>query len=330
MLTSGSTGHPKAVRLSHANLLAALPAKAERLGATACDTTMNWISFDHISAIEMHLLPTSVGATQVQVAPESVLGDPLRFLRLADAHRVTLTFTPNFLFAQLNRAMDRLDDGFTPDLSALRRVISGGEATVCATVRGFLDRLAPFGLDRGVVSPAFGMTETCAGSVFSLDFPDVDDGQEFASLGRAVAGLEMRVVGADDAPLPGGRDGELQVRGPMVFDGYLGDAAATAAAFTPDGWFRTGDRDASTTAGSPWSAGARTASSSTASTTSATTWRPCWSAWTGWRSRTSPPSPSARRAATPSSSPSSSRPTCADRAVPRTGRAMTARPTCTA
>ncbi|MBB6171858.1 acyl-CoA synthetase (AMP-forming)/AMP-acid ligase II/thioesterase domain-containing protein/acyl carrier protein [Nocardiopsis mwathae] len=242
MLTSGSTGHPKAVRLSHANLLAALPAKAERLGATACDTTMNWISFDHISAIEMHLLPTSVGATQVQVAPESVLGDPLRFLRLADAHRVTLTFTPNFLFAQLNRAMDRLDDGFTPDLSALRRVISGGEATVCATVRGFLDRLAPFGLDRGVVSPAFGMTETCAGSVFSLDFPDVDDGQEFASLGRAVAGLEMRVVGADDAPLPGGRDGELQVRGPMVFDGYLGDAAATAAAFTPDGWFRTGDR----------------------------------------------------------------------------------------
>ncbi|ASU84173.1 peptide synthetase [Nocardiopsis gilva YIM 90087] len=242
MLTSGSTGHPKAVRLSHANLLAALPAKAERLGTTARDTPMNWISFDHISAIEMHLLPMSVGATQLQVAPEAVLGDPLRFLLLADAHRITLTFTPNFLFAQINRALDRQDDDFTLDLSALRRIISGGEATVCATVRAFLDRLAPFGLDRGVVAPGFGMTETCAGSVFSLDFPDADEGQEFASLGHAVAGLEMRVVGDDEEPLPDGAEGELHVRGPMVFGGYLNNEEATCAAFAPGGWFRTGDR----------------------------------------------------------------------------------------
>ncbi|WP_415840718.1 alpha/beta fold hydrolase [Nocardiopsis rhodophaea] len=242
MLTSGSTGHPKAVRLSHSNLLAALPAKAERLGTTARDTTLNWISFDHISAIEMHLLPMSVGATQLQVAPETVLGDPLRLLQLFHAHRVTLTFTPNFLFAQINRSLDRQDDDLTLDLSPLRRVISGGEATVCATVRALLDRLAPFGLDRGVVTPGFGMTETCAGSVFSLDFPDADEGQEFASLGHAVAGLEMRVVGDDEEPLPDGEVGELHVRGPMVFGGYLNNEEATRAAFAPGGWFRTGDR----------------------------------------------------------------------------------------
>ncbi|WP_046468446.1 non-ribosomal peptide synthetase [Allosalinactinospora lopnorensis] len=242
MLTSGSTGRPKAVALSHANLLAAMPAKAASLRPDAGDTTMNWIAFDHISAIEMHLLPMGAGAHQLQVAPETVLGEPLRFLRLADAHRVTLTFTPNFLFAQMNRALAR-EEELSLDLSPLRRIISGGEATVCATVEEFLDRLAPFGLVRDAVAPGFGMTETCAGSVFSLDFPDVDAGREFASLGHPVPGMELRIASeGDERPLPDGEEGELHVRGPMVFSGYLNNEEATRAAFTPDGWLRTGDR----------------------------------------------------------------------------------------
>lgn len=244
MLTSGSTGNAKAVRLTHANLLASMAAKAERLRVTDADTTLNWITFDHIAGVEGHLLPLLAGADQVHVHPQVVLGDPIRFLQAVDAHRVTITFTPNFLFGQVNKALEHRREGTSLDLSSLRVVISGGEATVCATARTFLDRLDVFGLRRDVIVPAFGMTETCAGSVFNLEFPDVDEGREFASLGHPVGGLELRVVGDDDAPLPDGEVGELQVRGPMVFDGYLGNEAATAEAFTADGWFRTGDRGA--------------------------------------------------------------------------------------
>lgn len=238
MLTSGSTGGSKAVMLTHGNLLASMAAKAERLAVTADDVAMNWIAFDHIAAVEAHLLAMRVGAAQVQVQPQVLLNDPVRFLKLVDANRVTVTFTPNFLFGRLNKETpDR-----ALDLSSVRHIISGGEATVCATARTFLDRLAPLGLSREVITPAFGMTETCAGSVFSLDFPDVDDGEEFASLGRPVEGLDMRVTDDDDVPLPAGETGELQLRGPMVFRGYFNNRAATEAAFTADGWFRTGDR----------------------------------------------------------------------------------------
>jgi acyl-CoA synthetase (AMP-forming)/AMP-acid ligase II/pimeloyl-ACP methyl ester carboxylesterase len=241
MLTSGSTGNAKAVMLTHGNLLAAVAAKAERLRLTTADTTMNWISFDHIAAIEGHLLPLSLGAVQLLVRPSVVLRDPIEFLRLVDAHRVTWTFAPNFLLGQITKALARQDEDFSIDLSALRHLVSGGEAVVVATGRSFVGELARFGLASDAIRPAFGMTETCAGSVFSSEFPDVDAGCEFASLGVPVSNFEMRCA-EDGRGVVDGNEGDLQVRGPMVTTGYFNNPEATNAAFTPDGWFRTGDR----------------------------------------------------------------------------------------
>ncbi|HEX2313496.1 MAG TPA: non-ribosomal peptide synthetase [Thermomonospora sp.] len=243
MLTSGSTGHAKAVRLTQANLLAALRGKAGALSVTADDVMMGWISFDHIAAIEGHLLPLWAGGDQVVAEPQAVLGDPLRFVDLLAEHRVTLTFTPNFLFGQINQALADRRPEPGADLSAVRHIISGGEAVVSATVRRFLDGLAPYGLREDVVVPAFGMTETCAGSVFSLDFATTGRETEFAPVGRPVEGLRLRIVAEDGTVLPddSGEAGELQLRGPMVTDGYFNDEEVTRAAFTEDGWFRTGD-----------------------------------------------------------------------------------------
>ncbi len=248
MLTSGSTGLSKAVRITHGNLLSALAGKAEALAFTAADTMMNWISHDHIAAFEAHLLPMYAEADQVIAEPAAVLADPSRFLELISAYRVTVTFTPNFLFGQVNQALAQRRPAVDCDLSAVRRIISGGEAIVTATVRRFLDALAPYGLRADAIVPAFGMTETCAGSVFNTEFASGEDG-EFASLGRPVRGLSVRIAGNDEtvlattaAPRPGRSEaGEVQLRGPMVTGGYFGDRAATAEAFTADGWFRTGD-----------------------------------------------------------------------------------------
>ncbi|WP_413812284.1 alpha/beta fold hydrolase [Streptomyces sp. OE57] len=248
MLTSGSTGSSKAVRLTHANLLAAQAGKAGALGLGPDDTSLNWISVDHIAAIEAHLLPMFNGAAQVMTVPATVLGDPVEFLRLLTAHRVRVTFTPNFLFGQINQALaGRPPSRQEVDLSQVRHIISGGEATVTATVRAFLDTLAPYGLRGDVIVPAFGMTETCAGSVFNRDFATRDLETEFPPLGRPVQGLRIRVTGDDGAVLastdrPGAAEaGEVQLHGPMVSGGYFGDERATAQAFTADGWFRTGD-----------------------------------------------------------------------------------------
>ncbi|WP_220040190.1 non-ribosomal peptide synthetase [Nonomuraea aridisoli] len=244
MLTSGSSGASKAVPLTHGNLLASMAAKAERLGCHGGDVMMNWIAFDHIAAFEGHLLPMLVGAEQVQARPQYVLEDPARFLRLASGHRVSVTFAPNFLFGEI----DKLPPEPGLDLSALRHILSGGEAVVRATARRFLAALAPYGLRETAIVPAFGMTETCAGSVLNLRFPDDGEEHEFAALGDPVRGLDLRIA-EDGRPVPDGTEGELQVRGPMVFRGYHRDPAATAAAFTGDGWFRTGDRGVLTGAG---------------------------------------------------------------------------------
>lgn len=86
------------------------------------------------------------------------------------------------------------------------------------------------------------MTETCAGSLYNREFPDADARAEFASVGRPVTGLEMRVADpTTGVAAPDGVAGEVWLRGPMVTTGYHRDAAATAAAITPDGWLRTGD-----------------------------------------------------------------------------------------
>ena len=239
VLTSGSTGRAKAVILTHGNLLASLPAKAARQRLGAHDATLNWVSFDHVAAlIECHLLPLYTGANQMHVPPVEIMNDPARFVQLLAAHRVTMTFTPNFLLSQINAAP--VDSGI--DLSCVRAIICGGEAVVCATARTFLEQLRPFGLSADTLWPAFGMTETCAGSVYSHEFPAADAGREFASLGTAIDGLEMRIAGENGGAVPDGQVGELELHGPMVFPGYFGNPEATQASFSDDGWFRTGNR----------------------------------------------------------------------------------------
>ncbi|MFJ6516609.1 alpha/beta fold hydrolase [Streptomyces sp. NPDC091406] len=246
VLTSGSTGSAKAVRLSHANLLASMAGKngTHRLGPD--DTTLNWVSFDHVAALlECHLLPLSTGSRQLHVEAPVILQQPLEFLRIISRHGVTMTFTPNFLLGLITASAGRLreigqEGGL--DLSRLRHIISGGEAVVRSTGEAFLDLLAPYGLARDALWPAFGMTETCAGSVYSrAAFPDVDRGREFASLGGPIEGARIRIAGPDDRPLPAGEVGELQLTGPVVTSGYHNDPQATADAFTADGWFRSGD-----------------------------------------------------------------------------------------
>ncbi|MDH6523456.1 acyl-CoA synthetase (AMP-forming)/AMP-acid ligase II/thioesterase domain-containing protein [Streptomyces sp. SAI-135] len=243
VLTSGSTGTAKAVQLTHANLVASMRAKAEAHGAGPADITFNWVSYDHVAAVlEGHLLPVATGATQLHMPPHAVLADPVVFLRALSAHRVTATFTPNFLLGLINTRFGAgpLDDGL--DLSHVHRIISGGEANPVATGKRFLELLAPHGLARTALWPAFGMTETCAGSLYNREFPGADADGEFAAVGRAVTGLEVRIADpATGATPPAGTPGEVWLRGPMVTTGYYRDAAATAAALTPEGWLRTGD-----------------------------------------------------------------------------------------
>jgi acyl-CoA synthetase (AMP-forming)/AMP-acid ligase II/thioesterase domain-containing protein len=247
VLSSPSASNLKAAILTHGNILASMAGKVERLKVTAADVTLNWIPLGHIAALlEAHMLPLYVGAMQLHVEPAALLAQPLRFLRLVDRYRVTVAFAPDLLLGQIKAALQAARPGATRrqmlkcNLFCLRHLISSAEPNVVEGGRLFQDFLAQFGLVQTAVWQAFGMAETCAGAVYSCELPVRDPSRQFATVGVPIAGLQMRIVDARGAVLPPGESGELQLRGPMVFTHYYNDEVATTAAFTADGWFRSG------------------------------------------------------------------------------------------
>ncbi|KAJ3174875.1 hypothetical protein HDU87_006667 [Geranomyces variabilis] len=244
LLTSGSTGNAKAVPLHHDTIIAAGNGKIDDYELESSDTIVNWVGFDHVACVvENHLTPMLAGANQVQVSANVVMTDPGAFLKILDRFRASLTLAPNFLLARLNDYLDQNPRPDIHDLSPLRRINSGGEALVVNTGRQLLEKLKALDIGfRAIIAPGFGMTETCAGFVYSKAFPHVDEGHEFACLGYAFPGAEMRIVDSQNRLLADGTCGHLQVRGPTVFSGYYNNDAATREAFAEGGWFKTGDR----------------------------------------------------------------------------------------
>ncbi|MCJ1331967.1 hypothetical protein MMC10_008659 [Thelotrema lepadinum] len=243
MLTSGSTGNAKAVCLTHGQILTACEGKLSHMPLPQKAVVLNWIGLDHVGSLtELHLTAMLAGCDQVHVSTTEVIADPLVFLRLLSKHRVTRTFAPNFFLHKLRQRLDNATahDTHEIDLSHLLYMISGGEPNnvdICASISEDLQKLgAP---TANTITPGFGMTETCAGAIYSRECPEIDvqAGAEFTALGTCIPGIEMRVTPI----VMDSNEGSLEVRGPIVFQGYFNNAEATQEAFTHDGWFRTGD-----------------------------------------------------------------------------------------
>lgn len=186
-------------------------------------------------------------AEQIHVQASDLLIDPLRFLTLIARHRITHTFAPNFFLASLRTALEKpepFNEKNVPDLSCLRVLISGGEQTVVETCQALTLLLAKYGCTGEVIRPGFGMTETCAGSIYNRDCPsyDVSQKSEFASLGSCVPGISMRITSDSGDVVSKNEIGNLEVSGPIIFKEYFNNPKATAESFTKDGWFITGDR----------------------------------------------------------------------------------------
>ncbi|GAA2785378.1 amino acid adenylation domain-containing protein [Kitasatospora sp. CM 4170] len=242
LMTSGSTGLPKAVRLTHRNVLTRSAAAAVTNDLSAADVSLNWIPLDHVTGVVMfHLRDVYLTCRQVHAPTGWLLQDPLRWVDLADRHRVSVTWAPNFAFGLLAEHADRMA-GRRWDLSPMRLVMNAGEVVVAATARGFLHVLRPFGLPQDVMHPGWGMSETCS-VVTDVSLPGEPTGadESFVSCGRPYPGFAMRIVDGTDRVLREGEVGRFQVRGTSVTSGYHDNAKANAESFTADGWFDTGD-----------------------------------------------------------------------------------------
>jgi long-subunit acyl-CoA synthetase (AMP-forming) len=135
----------------------------------------------------------------------------------------------------------------TLGLTALRNLATCGEANTVETDTKLSLLLAKLGAPTNAIVPGCGMTETCAGAIFNTNFPSYDIGYryKFASLGFCMPDIKMRIsstwIGKDRIAATTNQPGELEVSGETVFSKYYRNPVDTAAAFTPDGWFKTGD-----------------------------------------------------------------------------------------
>ncbi|MEU0656877.1 amino acid adenylation domain-containing protein [Streptomyces albogriseolus] len=242
LMTSGSTGLPKAVRLTHRNVLTRSAATEQMNGLGADDVSLNWIPLDHVTGVVMfHLRDVYLGCRQVHAPTSWILQDPLRWMDLADRHRVTVTWAPNFAFGLLAEQAHRFT-GRAWDLSPMRLVMNAGEVVVASAARAFLHTLQPFGLPQDVMHPGWGMSETCSVVTDAvLPAEPVPGEGTFVSCGRPYPGFAMRIADEQGTVLTEGEAGRFQVRGTSVTGGYHDNPAANAEAFTDDGWFDTGD-----------------------------------------------------------------------------------------
>ncbi|MDO0975112.1 fatty acyl-AMP ligase [Mycolicibacterium frederiksbergense] len=262
-LTSGSTGSPKAVQITHRNIFS--NAEAMFIGAeydVNTDVMVSWLPcFHDMGMVGFLTIPMYFGAELVKVTPMDFLRDTLLWAKLIDKYKGTMTAAPNFAYALFAKRLRRQAKPGEFDLSTLRFALSGAEPVEPADVEDLIDAGKPFGLPETAILPAYGMAETCLAVSFSpcnaglvVDEVDADllaalrravpsskgNTRRLASLGPLLNDLEARIVDEDGAVLPTRGVGVIQLRGESVTPGYI-----TMAGFLPtqdeNGWYDTGD-----------------------------------------------------------------------------------------
>jgi len=261
--TSGSTGDPKGVMLTHANLLANIRAIIAGLEVKPDDVVVSWLPLYHdMGLIGAWMAPLYFGVPVVVMSPLAFLSRPERWLRAIHNHRGTLSPAPNFAYELCVRKVpDKELENL--DLSSWRAALNGAEPVQATTLEQFAARFARCGFRREALLPVYGLAEASlavsapvVGSGYQVDRVEREPleaeghaipaengsaGLEFVSAGRPLQDVQVRIV-TDDGRDAGERAvGQLWFKGPSATSGYYRNELATRALMREEGWLDSGD-----------------------------------------------------------------------------------------
>jgi 1-acyl-sn-glycerol-3-phosphate acyltransferase len=262
--TSGSTGDPKGVVLSHANLLSNIRAMGQVMEANSADVFVSWLPLYH----DMGLIGAWFGclhfaAPLYAMSPLSFLVRPESWLWAIHRFSATLSASPNFGF---ELCLNKIDDADLQglDLSRLRMIVNGAEPVSVQTLRRFIERFRRYGFRPGAMAPVYGLAENAVGLAFpplgrspiidrvdrealsghgAADVARAEDLKplEIVACGQPLPGHEIRIVDEADHEVRERHEGRLEFRGPSATSGYFRNETKTREVFH-DGWLDSGDR----------------------------------------------------------------------------------------
>jgi fatty-acyl-CoA synthase len=261
--SSGSTGAQKGVALSHRAILNQIGSYAAALELRTDDKIVSWLPLYHdMGLIACFILPLICGVPVVQMSPFDWIKDPALMLEAVHRFKATLCWVPNFA---LNFCANKISDARLVgiDLSSLRALINCSEPMSAASHELFAQRFAQYGFRASALATCYALAEntfaaTQGGVVEPVRIDEIDrsvleaDNEAVAasgaarsnvsllSVGRPIAGIEMKVVGTDGRDLPDRQVGEIAIRSHCMLSEYFKRPDLTAKALR-DGWYHTGD-----------------------------------------------------------------------------------------
>ena len=262
--SSGSTSEPKGVVLTHGNIIANWRGATEAAGFNENDVSLSWMPLTHdMGLIGFHLIMFANRVHSHLMPTELFIRRPLLWLTLAARIRATILCSPNFGYKHYLKVLgDRPVEGL--DLASVRLIFNGAEPISVELCEEFLTRLAGAGLGRNTMYPVYGLAEASLAVSFppvgaplktiTLNRHRMNPGDpvepipahdphalQLVSEGKAIPYTRVRIAGDDDQELAEDRIGHVHMTGDNVTRGYFEDPQANLAAFTADGWLRTGD-----------------------------------------------------------------------------------------
>lgn len=233
--TSGSTGDPKGVELSHGNLLTNIRQMIAGMEITKDDSFVSWLPVYHdMGLILMTMVPFYLGI------PLTILPTGLNYLdtwmRTIGDTKATFTAAPDFAYRLCLLVVKQKED---LDLSSLRVALNAAEPVRSTTIRQFEDA---FSL-KNVLLPAYGLAEATVGvCCWKPGLPIKTDARGFVSVGKPFPNIQLKIVSdQDQLELPPTETGEILIKSPANTRGYYKNHQATEALFTSEGYIKTGD-----------------------------------------------------------------------------------------
>lgn len=261
--SSGSTGDPKGVVLSHHNVMTNVRAILNGIRVNESDRSLSWMPLTHdMGIIGFHLAPLVANVPLYLMPTELFVRRPMLWIQKINEKRATVTASPNFGLKHFLRRFSAQPGEL--DLTCIRVIFNGAEPISASLCREFVQAMEAFGYNEKAMFPVYGLAEASLAVTFSDPEAAIvslhvhrdsltlnqqvvvakegdRDSLELVSVGTAIDECEMMVTNEQGEPIDDERIGHILIRGGNVTSGYYGDIELNAVVFKKDQWLDTGD-----------------------------------------------------------------------------------------